>query len=1353
MKNNHRMALSPSQGMESLRAKFLWVLALSFLFLFSGCGGGGSDSKDSDGGNTKPPINETGHTVTPSAGVGGIIDPDTPQTVNHGATTSFTITPDTGYGISSVTGCGGTLSGNTYTTGAITGACTVTASFSQFIQSSYTVSASAGEGGSISPSSRSVNHGSSTSFTVTPDTGYGISSVTGCGGRLSSNTYIITNTFENCTVTALFEWMETIPLQNGLGITNLSAVPKAQRIYEIDLPEGSKDLIFRLYGGSGDADLYVRQGVYPTLSEYDCRSEESAGNEKICHIKSPQAGIYYVLLYTDSGYEDLTIEAAYQSGGRFDTVEIKEEFFKAAEGGVLAMKEQVKLEVKPDSMAEDAEIKMKHMKTRDGDVYVNTFVLEPEGLQFSKDEPAVLTIPKSMAGPSGIIDAFLYSDSLEGFESEHGQVKAVPLSVFINDDGEFYVEIPHFSVATFIGGGPVVSLAFELPSHHLLPGDLEFTLSPSSIDYPFLGQVLTWIPGHVRMNLGIGPSHIGRKLKDPVPRHEGFTDTELEDMLNHLKTLDESSYRALHRRKPVLDDPWSPWDYDSYIHSSKNADDDKGVLIAHDTGYRSGEYYLGAKRFPGMTWEKRIEVVRNALVKTGAPYTFVGNNEDRGYSCSGFAGKVYEEAGSKITDNARTVTPLDQYVAGSLNNIDRVDVLEGELLDIGVRSMLRNKIDIIPGVSLGAWVAKKLINISYYEESEVTETSAAFEDIDLHSAFSKKDKRLNWEAKLKEAGRPSEWRMQFGATHSYCILTCNDYTTRRELLVHVTPSVRLQFQLENSNGAFITDQPIYVKANNKWVRVIPMGMDGKDSKMAPSSDGQGYVDVRVPFESDTDYSIVAGYPFSKDAIEFVGVYRTDDQQPSGAVNLGKLRPQTIAAPSAFMAIFGSESVALSWNAISGATGYALYYGRSAGINPDDYRTYDEKISLGNVTAHTVQNLNNGTRYYFVIRALVSGSESSNSNEVSATPNPTAFKFMATINKYNETEDNNQACKNEFGSAYRLADWNDVVAYYDSGKSMDVFFDRLAMPSPESDDRRSLNVSRNGHVLYGSRRHYFITRHDHNLPGHYLSHANIDNHLIDLGSWDGARHALCYTENTSLITGRLNDTGIDWWADETTNNITSPVATHPGQDADFGRDAAAREETLQKVGAGAAGFDFTKLGANGQPLAIQNNSWSDTGSEAAGTKWSCVKDNHTGLIWEVKVNDPEHLRHMSHSYSWYNPVSGTNGGHAGYQNRGSCKHSDCDTKGFVEAVNEAGLCGARDWRMPTRKEILSIVNYGRRNPSIDTEFFPNTQSSWFWSSSPRANVSGRAWNLAFASGHVNSNAKYLNSQVRLVRGGQ
>jgi hypothetical protein len=64
-------------------------------------------------------------TVTPTPGTGFTITPATPQTVTNNSTTSFTVIPSSGYGVASVSGCSGSLSGNTYTTGAITANCTV----------------------------------------------------------------------------------------------------------------------------------------------------------------------------------------------------------------------------------------------------------------------------------------------------------------------------------------------------------------------------------------------------------------------------------------------------------------------------------------------------------------------------------------------------------------------------------------------------------------------------------------------------------------------------------------------------------------------------------------------------------------------------------------------------------------------------------------------------------------------------------------------------------------------------------------------------------------------------------------------------------------------------------------------------------------------------------------------------------------------------------------------------------------------------------------------------------------------------------------------------------------------------
>ena len=234
----------------------------------------------------------------------------------------------------------------------------------------------------------------------------------------------------------------------------------------------------------------------------------------------------------------------------------------------------------------------------------------------------------------------------------------------------------------------------------------------------------------------------------------------------------------------------------------------------------------------------------------------------------------------------------------------------------------------------------------------------------------------------------------------------------------------------------------------------------------------------------------------------------------------------------------------------------------------------------------------------------------------------------------------------------------------------------------------------------------------------------------------------------VVTDRINDTGIDWCADGSNNHLACPVAGYPGQDGDFGRDAAARAGTLQKVGAGAAGFDFTKIGNNGLALpasATLGGSPSD---------WSCTRDNVTGLIWEVKTTDGG-LRDRNHTYTWYQP-DGPNMGAPGTQDGGSCVGSACDTSGFVQAVNAQGLCGAADWRVPTVGELLSILHHGLEpgpgEASVDRKFFPNTPIADFWSASPFAGNSDQAWSAPSIGGRSYWWGKSSRLAVRLVRGG-
>lgn len=171
---------------------------------------------------------------------------------------------------------------------------------------------------------------------------------------------------------------------------------------------------------------------------------------------------------------------------------------------------------------------------------------------------------------------------------------------------------------------------------------------------------------------------------------------------------------------------------------------------------------------------------------------------------------------------------------------------------------------------------------------------------------------------------------------------------------------------------------------------------------------------------------------------------------------------------------------------------------------------------------------------------------------------------------------------------------------------------------------------------------------------------------------------------------LNDTGFTTCLKH--DGISCPMNYVPGQDADYGRDLTHNDDKD-----GHAGFSFTK---------IQDVAGVGITVAADAKEWHCVKDNVTGLVWEVKTDDSG-LHDKDWTYTWYEPDSTKNGGGgAGTQNGGQCGNtSACDTFAYVQAVNTIGWCGYNDWRLPTVVELQSILDLSRTSPPrVDINFF-------------------------------------------------
>lgn len=127
----------------------------------------------------------------------------------------------------------------------------------------------------------------------------------------------------------------------------------------------------------------------------------------------------------------------------------------------------------------------------------------------------------------------------------------------------------------------------------------------------------------------------------------------------------------------------------------------------------------------------------------------------------------------------------------------------------------------------------------------------------------------------------------------------------------------------------------------------------------------------------------------------------------------------------------------------------------------------------------------------------------------------------------------------------------------------------------------------------------------------------------------------------------------------------------------------------------------------------------------------VTDTRTGLTW----------KRCAEGQSWNGSTC----------TGSASRHTWANALALAEASTFAGH---GDWRLPSLKELRSLVEECRYNPAINDTVFPNTLSSPnFWSGSPYAPHSGSAWYVDFYRGTANNYGRSNTFSVRLVRGGQ
>lgn len=118
-------------------------------------------------------------------------------------------------------------------------------------------------------------------------------------------------------------------------------------------------------------------------------------------------------------------------------------------------------------------------------------------------------------------------------------------------------------------------------------------------------------------------------------------------------------------------------------------------------------------------------------------------------------------------------------------------------------------------------------------------------------------------------------------------------------------------------------------------------------------------------------------------------------------------------------------------------------------------------------------------------------------------------YTLTTQAYAWDADMDAAVAGEFGPLAQVADWVDLETYFTG--VIAEFCDAVGLETYRS----HAWVYRNGQAFYSSNRHYFVERHNGNVPGGWLVHDYIDSHTLSLGSWYNSRQILVRLPDTPL----------------------------------------------------------------------------------------------------------------------------------------------------------------------------------------------------------------------------------------------
>ncbi|HFQ4931770.1 Lcl domain-containing protein [Vibrio vulnificus] len=1267
----------------------------------------------------------------------------------HGEQSTVSLNPHEGFSLHSATGCGGTLAGNSYTIAAMNENCVINAVFTPTV---YTVTASASNGGAISPSIQTVNYAGSATFTLTPETGYQIDAVTGCNGSLNGNTYTTGAISAACSVNASFKpltFAVTASSNAGGAIS-----PSTQTVN---------------YAGSATFTLTPETG-YQIDAVTGCNGSLN-GNTYTTSAISAACSV-------NASFKPLlvTITASASSGGVISPATQTVDYGQSANFTLTA----------------DDGYQVDTVSGCGGTLQANTFTI---GSATSNCAVVAQFVAQPLIGyfrDAPVLGLDYVSCTADGSRCIQGRT---------NVDGEFnyyHGDIVTFKVQNLIIGQSL-GQSLVTPEH----------LYSEEAQQVRLAQFLMSVDSDGDLTNGIS---IDPKLDLKIPNQEqlqlaGLNDSEIEQLINetgHLMvTTEQAKSHLLESRllnklyesnniyaRQLIDEEFSPWLFG-----------DKAVASA---SYNTALLKASPKhRLRLAIWQNAVS--KKALMRADISQTITDIEKQR-------------ELALHVIDNVNTwmsfmehVSGIDQ-IEGTLKSIKvhgqtlvyTIQTLDGvseivvpffpseeykltlsdeqrEALELAQAIMGVNTSTLTTGTVDAGFIGADLL-IDTMDEGTAKEAMQNMVDI---AVVIKTDYMEKYAGKIDLKQLPSHLRSldarQFAA----------DYVQKSAKIVTDLTSAFRAYQTtthaEYHQFAYAYLDAVYRYGANAELMMkhanMPLDLEEAAKKYIPVGNvdilfrlfTKRQVAIATVLEYDKEVNaiyqqftkLVGGLASDVSYISFISNYQDESSRTRDLDRLCLEGYYPIQIVSQFKELSLEDLSILRWVKDDGMVGdlaladrVQISFNKEGWYSPSAYVKIREQIeqiyapwvvvidcldeqSKANIR---VNRVGDGFVEYQAINLANNQYVDWHYQDSQGNRNEQASRYdQSTYTLWSHDIDLSKRLMLDVKTRQLSLQTGSVQKISDENYQLQMVIDEITGISLRqiTDVQWTVND-----ITAGSSTSYTGTSFSHtfSINNSYQVQLTItltDGSMMDLAVDFDPKTVL---GGSAVATGKLNDTGIDWCADGSQNNLDCPVQGYEGQDGEHGRDALARKGQLQKIGGGAAGFDFTKLDNSGNPLS------------ASASEWSCVRDNHTGLIWEVKqAAYSGGLRDAIHTYSWYNPDNSTNGGDAGTQNGGYCQGSACDTYAFVNAVNSHGLCGASDWRLPSVNELLSIVHNGRVYPAIDQSYFPyNPQNGGYWSSSPFANYSSLAWDVNFDyvnGNYVHPSYKYNRSHVRLVRAGQ